>query len=230
MFIQNNEIGGGTGALVIREPGTETYTNRGSSTISILSGPNGERTGVTPGQTVTVPGRISYFSQSFLNLSQLQAEGWDLSLTYIRTVAPLGRFRLRSSVSYLDNLGQVQAPAPLANLAGTSTYPRVKMQHAVSWQRGMWNAAMTHNTVGHYGDLTRSPFVEVNSYSTLDAQIGWGAKKETKGWLAGTRLTLGIDNLFDRDPPLDFSSNGYRTGLVRRPAGRSGYVALKKLL
>jgi outer membrane receptor protein involved in Fe transport len=42
------------------------------------------------------------------------------------------------------------------------------------------------------------------------------------------RLTFGLDNMFDRQPPLDNSSVGYNQGLVGRPGGRFAYLSARR--
>jgi hypothetical protein len=41
---------------------------------------------------------------------------------------------------------------------------------------------------------------------------------------------VGVDNLLNREPPLDEYEEGYNTGLVGRPAGRFGFIALRRSL
>jgi len=43
-----------------------------------------------------------------------------------------------------------------------------------------------------------------------------------------TRVTIGVDNLFDKQPPLYYDSIGYESGYVSRPMGRFLYVSLRK--
>jgi outer membrane receptor protein involved in Fe transport len=46
---------------------------------------------------------------------------------------------------------------------------------------------------------------EVASYTVVGANVSRTCRGNAKNWLAGTRLTLGVDNAFDRDPPLYYS-------------------------
>ena len=41
-------------------------------------------------------------------------------------------------------------------------------------------------------------------------------------------MTFVLENILDRDPPLDNSNVGYNQGLVGRPGGRFGYMSVRK--
>lgn len=227
-FVILNEVGGGTAAFIERDAGTETYTNKTSAPIPVLSGPDGATTPVAPGEMVTVPGRIRSIAFKFINLGLARTENCDFSLSYVRTLAPLGRFQLRSSVSYAVYMGSAIQSRLIANKVGQDNYPRVRMQHSLAWERGGWSAVATQNYIGPYGDLNRGNKVEVDAYATYGAQLAREFAREGDGWLAGTRLAVGVDNAFDQDPPLDYSSTGFRYGSVRRPYGRFFYVELRR--
>lgn len=232
-FFRLYEVNGGLGAFIVREPGSETYTNRTSAPIpmlSNLSGPPGAMTTVTPGATVTVPGRIRYIKNTVTNLDYQRSENCDISVTYVRSAASLGRVQLRSSLSCLVFLGWAQTvlKSRINNLAGRENCPRLRMQNSVAWMRDDWSAVLANNYVGPYGDVNRENGVEVDAYSTFDTQVSRDFGPEAKHGMARTRITLGVDNALDRDPPLVFSPYGYRPGNVRRPAGRFFYVSLKR--
>lgn len=227
-IVIGNEVGGGSAEYLVREPGFETYTNKTSAPIQVLSGPNGATTAVAPGETVTVPGRISYIRLKFVNLALARAENCDISLAYARTVEPFGSFRLRSNLSYAIYTGSAWRPDLLVNQAGLDLYPRVRMQSSVAWTRGDWDAVLTNNYVGPYGDLNQGNKVEVDSYSTLGAQVSREFKAGAARWLAGTRLMLGVENALDQEPPLEFSNYGFRSGNVLRPSGRFFYAEIRK--
>jgi outer membrane receptor protein involved in Fe transport len=76
--------------------------------------------------------------------------------------------------------------------------------------------------------LNRGNRVEIESYATLDLQVSREFRSRETPWLDRTRITLGVANVFDREPPLDLTNLGYRAGNVRRPVGRFFDVSLKK--
>jgi len=227
--IRQNEVGGGTAELVVREPGTETHTNRTGAPIYVLSGPDGALSPVAPNQTVTVPGRILYLSNSYVNLNVRRNVSCDVSAAYVRTVGTLGRLSLRHAITYVGYQGAAMRPNLLVNTVGRSyTSPRVRMQSSLGWSRRDWSAVIRNNYVGPCGDLNRGNRVEVDSYTSFGAQLSRSFRREAGGWLAGTRLTVGVDNVFDREPPLDYNPTGFRPGTGARLAGRFFYAEMKK--
>lgn len=228
-WIRQNEVGGGAAELVVRESGAEKYTNTTRAPIAVLEGPDGATTLVAPGQTVTVPGRIAYLSNSYVNLSARRAANADFSLAYVRTVAGVGRFSLRHTVAYAGYLGSAMREDLLVNTVGrTFSSPRVRMQSSLSWARRDWSAVVRNSYVGPYGDLNRGNGVEVDSFPSFGLQVSRSLRRETWRWLGGTRLTLGVDNVLDQEPPLDYASAGFRVGNFRRPAGRLFFAEVKK--
>jgi iron complex outermembrane receptor protein len=225
--IRYNEVGGGTADLVIREPGTETYV--ATVPVNILSGPNGAMTAIAPGQTVTVPGRIRYISDSYAPAYHTRVKGWDFSATYARNLGKFGRVRLRSSAAYLDYIVSKLMARPMPNAAGLAyQLPRTRLQSSLMWMHAPWNAGITCNYNRRSGEAV--DLTEVASYTVVGATVSRAFRGDAKNWLAGTRLTLGVDNAFDQAPPLNNQASGYLPGFVRRPAGRFFYAELKKSL
>ena len=225
-FIRQNEVGGGTEDLVVRDPGTETYTNRTANPINVLSGPNGAVSPVAPGQTVTVPGRIRYISDSVVNLAFQKVEGYDFELNYRKRTTDFGQFSLRSNATYLKFYGFTRTVNP-ANLAGRDGFPRTRLQTSLLWTRKEHSAGITNNHIASYSDINRDGY-EVDAYYTYNAFYGWDIPAGLSPYLNNTRVTIGIDNMFDREPPLYYDSIGYESGYVSRPMGRFLYMSVRK--
>jgi outer membrane receptor protein involved in Fe transport len=225
-FIRQNEVGGGTGDLVVRDPGTESYTNRTASPINVLTGPNNTVTPVAPGQTVTVPGRIQYISDSVVNLAFQKIQGYDFEVNYRKRTTDFGQFSLRSNATYLKFYGFTRTVNP-ANLAGRDGYPRVRVQSSVLWTRTEHSAGLTNNYIGPYSDINRDGY-EVDSYYTFNAFYGWDIPAGLIPYAENTRVTVGVDNALDKEPPLYYDGIGYESGFVSRPAGRFFYISVRK--
>ena len=121
-YIRQNEVGGGTEDFVIRQPGTETYTNRTASPINILTGANNSLTPLAPGATATVPGRIVAILDRVVNLAFQKVEGYDFEANYDKRTLNYGRFNLRSAVSYSKFRGFTRTVNPAQN-AGRNGFP-----------------------------------------------------------------------------------------------------------
>lgn len=89
---------------------------------------------------------------------------------------------------------------------------------------------------GHYTsgfvDIDRDfQLTEVDDRLLWDMQLAYNVPSERGGWLAGTTFILGIENLFDTDPPAAFAayqnSVGY-PGHLYEPDGLRYYLSIKK--
>ncbi|MEI6106202.1 MAG: TonB-dependent receptor [Opitutae bacterium] len=227
-FIRNNEVGGGTGNLIFRDAANETYTNTTTSSIDVLTGPNGAKTAIAPGQSTTVPGRIQSILNAVLNLAHQKVEGYDFEINYKKRSATLGQFSVRNTLTYTKFYGYSSTPgAALDNQVGRDGYPRIKYQGAVDWALKEYTAGAAFNYTARYGDINYNGYV-VDAYYTVGAYFGYEIPAGINKWLDKTRLTVGVDNLLDRQPPLYYNAVGYDQSQIGRPVGRFFYAALKK--
>ena len=228
-FIRQNEVGGGTANLIVRDPGSETYTNRTAANILVLSGPLNETTAVTPGQTVTVPGRIQSISDSVVNLAYQRVEGYDMELNYRKRTVDYGQFSFRSTTTYFKFVGSTTNLAtPTLNSIGRSGLPRYRVQSSLAWARKEWGAGLNHNFANRNGLFSANGGVEIARYYTVGGFLTYDIPTGTADWLNNTRLSLGVDNLLDKEPPLFPDGVGYQQGFVGRPAGRFWSVGMRK--
>lgn len=227
-YIRQNEVGGGTADLVVRDPGSETYTNRTTSPIPILTGPNAATTLVQPGETVTVPGRIVALLDRVVNLAFQKVEGYDFDVTYDKRTVNFGRFVGRSTVAYTKFRGFTRTVNPAQN-AGRDGFPRWRGQANLGWNLKEHNASVAVNYIPSYGDYNRDGF-EVDPYYTINANYGYDFPAGLFSLLNNTRITVGVDNLLDREPSLYRSTVGYDQSFVGRPQGRFFFLALRKTL
>lgn len=225
-FIQQNELSG-AGALVIREPGTETYTNTTTAPIDILTGPAGTTTALQPGQSATVPGRIVMIIDGALNLSNQEVRYFDFGLAYRRTAGRLGSFSISSNWTYYESFRfRFLATDPESNNVGRAI-PRVRGATWVTWNRDGWGANLGMNYTHRYRDLAFDGW-EVGRYYTFSGGMSREFAKGSGSWLAGTTIAIGMENILDRDPPPDLTGSFYNQGFVSRPAGRFAHVSVRR--
>jgi len=224
-FIRQNELGG-TGDLVVREPGTETYTNTSGAPVPILAGPGGATRLVQPGESVTVPGRITLLLDAAVNLARQEVRYYDYGLRWRRATARWGDITLATQWTYFGLYTFQRQPSDPPFTAVGRTLPRYRGQGSLVWERARWDAHLGFNYTHRYRDLATDGW-EVGRHTTYSAGVGHVFAPDS--FLRGARVTLGVDNLFDRRPPLDFSGTpGFDPGFVGRPAGRSWFVALRQ--
>jgi hypothetical protein len=227
-YIRTNEVGGGTAGLVFRDPASETYTNNTSAAINVLSGPNNATTAIAPGQTVTVPGRIQSILAATLNLAYQKVEGYDFELNYKKRTAAYGQFSMRNTLTYTKFYGfTTTAGATPVNQVGHDGYPRVKIQSSLNWEMKEFSAGVSGNYTSHYGDVNYDGY-EVDRYYTVGAYFGYEIPAGINPWLENTRVTVGVDNALDKQPPLYYNGVGYDQSQIGRPVGRFWYIGVKK--
>lgn len=225
-FIRQNELSS-TGDLVIRDPQSETFTNTTTANINVLSGPAGATTPVRPGETVTVPGRIRFITDSAVNLSQQLVRFYDYGLRYRLRTAEYGAFNVTSTWTYYGfySTRRFENAAVVSNVG--RNLPRYRAQSSIAWQRRTWGANIAMNYIHRYRDLRRDGW-EVGRYYTFSGSVSYAFAKTSK--IGDARITLGLENILDREPPLDNTSVGYNQGLIGRPGGRFGYLSVRKSL
>ncbi|MEY2879044.1 MAG: hypothetical protein RLZZ15_1424 [Verrucomicrobiota bacterium] len=222
--IRQNELTS-TGDLVVRDPQSETYTNTTNANILILSGAGGASTPVRPGETVTVPGRIRYLTDSAVNLSQQLIRFYDYGLRYRVRTAGYGQFNLASTWTYNAFYASRRFQNDAVVQSVGRSIPRYRSQSSVAWQRRTWGASLAMNYIHRYRSLRLDGW-EVGRYYTVGGTLSYAFPKGSK--LGDTRVTFGLENILDRDPPLENSNVGYNQGFIGRPGGRFGYVSVRR--
>jgi outer membrane receptor protein involved in Fe transport len=225
-FIRLNEAGGGTADFVVRDPTPEIYFNRTGAPILILAGPNGAAAVIQPGQGAIVAGRIRYLRDIVVNLARQKVEGYDFELNYTKRSPRWGRFSFRSAVAYYSFFGYTRTDE-LFNQIGQDALPRVRTATSLVWMRRDWTAGVFHNYLGPYGDFNRNGY-EVDAYQTAGFFVGYDIPPGLLRGFENTRLTFGIDNVFDENPPLYDDAVGYDQRFIGRPAGRFWFASLRR--
>lgn len=149
-----------------------------------------------------------------INIARERTDGLDLSLHY-RLDTRFGSFRLGASHTWVRRHDiQVYAGEPMVDMfAVNSGYdlPRTKTGVTLGWELGAWTATV-------YGQrLGRLP-----SYASYDQSFDWDSGDSP--WIGATwrynaslqyrlspraRLSLAVDNVFDKMPPRDASYTAY---------------------
>ncbi len=223
-FIRQNELTS-TGDLVVRDPQSETYRNDTTAGIAILAGAGGVTRLVQPGESVTVPGRIRFITDSAVNLAQQMVRYYDYGIRYRLRTSGFGSYSFSSNWTYMGFYSARRFQNdPVVSSVGRSL-PRYRGQSSLFWQHRSWAASLSSTYIHRYRDLTRDGW-EVKRYHTFGSSLSYGWDKRSK--LGDLRLTLGLDNMFDRQPPLDNSNVGYNQGLVGRPGGRFAYLSARR--
>jgi iron complex outermembrane receptor protein len=162
-----------------------------------------------------LPGRITQIDQSFINVGALRIQGLDIEGHYRAPAASWGRLSFNLAGTYYMRYDVQNRDGSYSGTVGTAlgtvttgVIPRWKHYASVTWDRGPWSATLAQTYQNSYTDqnpdLDGNPRT-VGSLSLWDLQ---GSYTGFRNW----KLTLGVKNLFDRDPPLSNQLTSFIAG------------------
>ena len=125
----------------------------------------------------------------------------DAALDYLLHTA-WGKVTFSLNGSYtIDQRQQITSTAPVFDLVDTvGNSPSLRLVGNLSWSLKGWTVQSTVNYTGAYRDPGSVPVRKVDSWTTLDANIGYRVDGGS-GWLANAQFNLGINNALDQRPP-----------------------------
>ena len=150
-----------------------------------------------------LPGAIISVSQQNSNLFKQHVRGLDFDIKLRFPGFYAGRFTAALNGTYFlsddyqNQDGSYSGVVANANAFGGSVLPRWKHIASMTYDLGPWSGTLIQNFQSAYADypaLDTGANRRVGVYETFDIQGSYSGFK-------GTRLTLGIKNLLDRDPP-----------------------------
>lgn len=168
-------------------------------------------------------GQVFYIDQPTLNLGRLDAKGADFSIKYRMPETPIGTFRVGLDATYTaqfnqlirDNTGAATGSIFAAGQFNRQlgNYARWRGLGTLSWELGNLDASWTTRYVHGFdlgtlrvgGDSADGTFPNVvvpygaQTYHNL--QVGYRIEP------MNARLELGVDNAFDKQPPILFQNN-----------------------
>lgn len=181
----------------------------------------------------TLPGPITQINTTNINLGQTKLAGVDFDAKLRIPDLEVGRITVGYSGTYFtkydtENIDGTFAPnINLVNGATGGIIPRLKTYLSVNLARGPWNFTVAQNWQSGYTDIASTisgDTPHVGPYEIYDAQVQYTGVKNL-------RLTLGMKNIFDRDPPYtnaggQVSFQGGYDPQYADPRGRFVYVNL----
>jgi iron complex outermembrane receptor protein len=135
------------------------------------------------------------------NLASLKTRGVDAVLGYF-VDSTWGQVTSSLNGTYtIDQRQQITSSAPVVDLVNTvGNPPSLRLVGNLSWSLRGWTVQSTVNYTGAYRDPASVPERRVNSWTTVDVNIGYRVDGGS-GWLANSQSNLGIINAFDQRPP-----------------------------
>jgi iron complex outermembrane receptor protein len=135
------------------------------------------------------------------NLATLKTRGVDVVLDYFLNTA-WGKVSSSLNGTYtIYQRQQIVPTAPVFDVVDTVGNPSsLRLVGNLSWSLRGWTVKSTVNYTGAYRDPGSVPARKVDSWTTVDVNIGYRVNGGS-GWLANTQFNLGINNALDQRPP-----------------------------
>lgn len=170
-------------------------------------------------------GRIATISSPVSNLGDLWVRGLDAEADYrVPQFSWLpGQFNVRAQATYIAQYDNDPSPGfagdQTIHVAGTynkqyGMFPRLRGLASVDWQDGPWQAYYSLRYIGHYkvgsADASQA-FSCDNSIPQVECHFGaWLQSNVSLGYTIqpiNTTLQVGVDNVFDKQPPVMYQNN-----------------------
>lgn len=172
-----------------------------------------------------------------VNLGRVEHEGLDTQVSYT-WLNSLGRWNAGVSLTKILTLTQqVSDLSPVQDVNGTIGYPsKTKARANFGWSEGPYRATLSANYVGSFfnnlpATVAGVPLqpARVDSWTTFDLNLGYDAPESWGAWANGTSLSITVDNLFDKDPPIALSGTSSAfDSLQGNILGRTYQVQVRK--
>ena len=162
-----------------------------------------DRAGPTTGDTTNgLPGELLRIRTVTGNYGTAVTKGVDFSAEYRLTTTDHGRITVRAAGSTVFH-AVIKTRPDLASLETLRTYevPNFRGNASLSWNYQKFGAGVAADYIAGFADLAPSP-VRVKPQTITGLQLSYDLPRETK-------VTLGVNNLFDVNPPLTASTTGY---------------------
>ncbi len=176
--------------------------------------------------TTTTPGQIFYIDTPVVNLGTLSTSGIDFTLNYaiphfnLGQVDP-GNFKAGLDTSYVATFNDDPTPGEAGDAvkkyAGTwstqfGNIARWRAAVTLNWNRGPWDAQWRTRYISPVTALQADAGTHANlpvaSVTYSDLQLGYAIPT------IHTRFDVGVDNLFDRLPPLIYQNGQVNTDVA----------------
>ena len=172
------------------------------------------------------PGQVTAIDTTFINFGKIVSKSMDFVADYVLPWDNFGRVRVNVAASRnLESTRQVAPGQPAVVLEeDTGSPPKWKYNTAVFWSKGNWNAAAflwyldgfkTNNAGSNLVQNTASTvYFETPAVTKLDLRAGYEFRDGVwRGYGKRLRVSVGVSNVFDKEPPFSDTLWGFNAGL-----------------
>lgn len=191
-----------------------------------------------PGQMTSRPSDEVWITNNKVNVAGYWQDGLDLQMSYKYDARDWGRFNGSVAGTYLRQYVVQTLPSSPAvgyqdgffarGTESSGVFPRYRVHSRIDWSRKGWSAGIAHTYVPSLDDLSNPAPYRVKKYNTFDIQVGHTFSNYGNRWLKGLQMQVGMNNVFNRFPPL-IPSEGNQSHDINAydPIGRFVYVQAK---
>lgn len=206
--------------------------------------------GSTTGHGVTAPGQLStanpssvYLILPLVNLASQSIKGWDATVDYQFDVPSTGKFDFSTTLSGYNSYAARALPtegyfqyaghATGNGSVSQGTIPRWRSYTTLSWKQYGFDFLIAHSYVpsvtdiGPGGSAATDP-VNVSSYQQFDLAVAYEfSHLNVNRWLNNLSIHAGVNNVFNKMPPLApaaFPNTNADVGTYNGPIGRMYFV------
>jgi iron complex outermembrane receptor protein len=181
------------------------------------------------------PGQITAVDRVYVNFGRVANRSLDFVVDYTLPSMTYGKWRASLSASRtLEDTRQLAPGQPAVVLEGdTGAPPKWKFNGSLFWYKKAWSASIfvwyldgfESNSVGNVlvANSGGSVYFATPSVTKVDVHAGYEFKRGLwRGYGKGLRVNVGVNNLFDKEPPFSDTVFGYNGGIHSQLAlGRS---------
>ncbi|AOS95626.1 Colicin I receptor precursor [Microbulbifer aggregans] len=170
------------------------------------------------------PGEVVLINDSFQNLGDLTTNGIDLDLRY-NLDTDYGSFGFSYVMNYMLEYEELRPAADggtrVNREAGDYELPEMRWTAAMDWNRDNISARLAVNFIDEFAQdaaVQQPGMSDIDSMTTVDTTVNYfGFDKVT--------VTLGVTNLLDEEPPMDYADFMGFTPTVHSGQGRFAYLS-----
>ncbi len=182
--------------------------------------------------TLNQPGPIIELNQTLINFGKVTNKSLDVVVNYSLS-SWAGNMRIGANASHLLESSRELRPGVEAvdDLGDTFAPPKWRYNVFAFWDRGPWNASayftyLSAFSTNQAGNLFTSSY-PIPSQTKLDLNGGYEFREGLWGGRAkGLRVSFGIGNVLDEEPPFSDTVFGFNGGL-HSPLGRTWQTSIQ---
>lgn len=172
------------------------------------------------------PGAITTVDQTFVSFGEVINRSMDVVIDYRLPWEQLGRFRVNIAASRTLEASRKLSPGQPSVILDDTTAapPKWRVNSALFWNKNNWNGSaflsrvdgFTNNNAGNnlVSNSTAITFFPTPAVTKLDLRIGYEFRKGLwREYGKGLRVSLGINNVFDKEPPYSDTVWGFNAGI-----------------